>query len=320
MTSGGKQNSDTHLWQGRDDTASEGPSALRWHHRVTPHLPASTSGDVLVGFCCDEGVRRNGGRLGATAGPGELRSALANMAWHGKRAIYDAGDVVCHADQLEAAQTALGQQIAGILAGGHRPLVMGGGHEVAWGTWQGIAASDTAGQRIGIINVDAHFDLRQSSQATSGTSFAQIARDCTSRQTPFNYLCLGVSALANTAALFETAKQTGSKWLLDEQFVMWNLSAVERQVNTFLDGVDAVYLTICLDAFPAAIAPGVSAPAARGIDVAMAEWLIDLICARNQLMVAEIAELNPQFDHDHRTAKLAARLLARCAGAAHPSA
>ena len=52
----------------------------------------------------------------------------------------------------------------------------------------------------------------------------------------------------------------------------------------------------------------------------MAEWLIDLICARNQLMVAEIAELNPQFDHDHRTAKLAARLLARCAGAAHPSA
>lgn len=309
---------EVHLWQGRDDTPAEGPAAVRWHQRVAPYTTPVPSGDVLVGFCSDEGVRRNGGRVGAAAGPEALRSALANMAWHGTRAIYDAGDVVCHDGQLEVAQVALGNQVADILNAGHRPLIMGGGHEVAWGTWQGIAESAKHAQRAGIINVDAHFDLRQSSQATSGTSFAQIQRDCVDRQMPFNYLCLGVSALANTAALFETAKQTGTKWLLDEQFVMWNRPVVDTVLNAFLDSVDAVYLTICLDAFPASDAPGVSAPAARGIEIAMAEWLIDLVCRREQLLVAEIAELNPQFDQDHRTAKLAARLLARCAGAATP--
>ena len=36
-------------------------------------------GAVLIGFPCDEGVRRNGGRVGAAAGPAALRAALANL-------------------------------------------------------------------------------------------------------------------------------------------------------------------------------------------------------------------------------------------------
>ncbi len=329
MSSNIEKNSGTHRWQGRDDTASEGPKAQRWHQQIAPYstdLANTAAGNVLIGFCCDEGVRRNGGRIGAVAGPDGCRSALANLAWHASRPIYDAGDVHCDGEQLEAAQTLLAAQIAELLTHGHRPLVIGGGHEVAWGTWQGIAAAVGGGnttatpqqQRVGIINIDAHFDLRQSTPASSGTPFAQIARDCAARHLPFDYLCLGVSALSNTKALFETAQQTGTQWLLDDEFVASNRSVVESCVTMFLDQVDAVYLTICLDAFHVSVAPGVSAPATRGVEVAMAEWLIDLICARDQLMVAEVAELNPRFDQDSRTAKLAARLLARCADAARP--
>ena len=36
----------------------------------------------LIGFACDEGVRRNGGRVGAKDGPRAIRAALANLAWH----------------------------------------------------------------------------------------------------------------------------------------------------------------------------------------------------------------------------------------------
>jgi formiminoglutamase len=306
-------------WTGRDDSASEGPNALRWHQRVAHYSADAATGKVLIGFCSDEGVRRNGGRIGAAAGPEALRSALANLAWHGRSPLYDTGDIVCADGQLEVAQQALADQVASVLRAGHQPLVMGGGHDVAWGTWQGIVASSTHLPRIGIINVDAHFDLRQSSQAHSGTPFAQIHRDCVARQMPFNYLCLGVSTLANTAALFDTANVTGTTWILDEHFTMWNRPAVENTVAKFLGNVDLVYLTLCLDAFPASIAPGVSAPAARGVEIDIVEWLIDLIHQRGRLHVAEIAELNPQFDQDHRSAKLAARLLARCAGAATPS-
>ena len=141
MNSGIEKNIGGHHWQGRDDSASEGSTALRWHQQVLPCAPASAAGNVLIGFCSDEGVRRNAGRIGAAAGPEACRHALANLAWHGTDPVYDAGDVVCAGEQLEAAQAALGKQIAQLLNDGQRPLVIGGGHEVAWGTWQGVVAA-----------------------------------------------------------------------------------------------------------------------------------------------------------------------------------
>jgi formiminoglutamase len=239
---------------------------------------------------------------------------MANLAWHMTSPVYDAGDVVCSDTDLESAQSALGERVATLLTAKQLPLIIGGGHEVAWGTWQGISAVLPASARIGIINVDAHFDLRGGEQASSGTPFRQIANACAADGRLFRYSCLGVSAVSNTAALFETAKATGTVWMLDDDFSIWNRDGVERVVSQFVDSVDAIYLTLCLDAFPASIAPGVSAPAARGIEVAVVEALIDTLRESGLLIVAEVAELNPVFDQDSRTAKLAARLLVRCAG------
>jgi formiminoglutamase len=81
----------------------------------------------------------------------------------------------------------------------------------------------------------------------------------------------------------------------------------------FLAEVDHVYFTICLDVLPAAVAPGVSAPAARGVPLDVVEPIIDVIAASGKLRVADIAELNPGCDIDQRTARVAARLLARVA-------
>ena len=39
-------------------------------------------GVALVGFCSDEGVARNKGRIGARHAPDIIRRSLANMAWH----------------------------------------------------------------------------------------------------------------------------------------------------------------------------------------------------------------------------------------------
>jgi len=43
------------------------------------------------------------------------------------------------------------------------------------------------------------------------------------------------------------------------------------------------------------------------------EMIIDVVLASGKLRVADIAELNPEYDSDHRTARLAARLVARLA-------
>ena len=86
-------------------------------------------------------------------------------------------------------------------------------------------------------------------------------------------------------------------------------------LEKFLAGVDIVYLTICLDVVPAATAPGVSAPAAYGVSLEVVEALVDLVTVSGKLRLTDIAEMNPRFDIDQRTARVAARLVSRIAGA-----
>ncbi|MBV8679284.1 MAG: arginase family protein, partial [Aquitalea sp.] len=85
---------DMKIWSGRVD-AGEGELARRWHQQVAAFAPGLPQGVGLVGFACDEGVRRNQGRVGAAAAPGVLRKALANLAWHQAQPLCDMGDVAC---------------------------------------------------------------------------------------------------------------------------------------------------------------------------------------------------------------------------------
>src|SRR5262249_46892414 len=94
---------------------------------------------AIVGFCCDAGIHRNFGRLGAEEGPPALRHALGKLATHKlNNVIYDIGDIVCVADQLEEAQRALSEVIHFLLEKNIHPVVFGGGHEMAYGHYQGI--------------------------------------------------------------------------------------------------------------------------------------------------------------------------------------
>jgi formiminoglutamase len=82
-------------------------------------------------------------------------------------------------------------------------------------------------------------------------------------------------------------------------------------VSEFLSDVDLVYLTIDLDVLPAAVAPGVSAPAAYGVPAETIQFVCDAVAASGKLAVCDVAELNPSFDIDNRTARTAARLIHR---------
>jgi formiminoglutamase len=70
-----------------------------------------------------------------------------------------------------------------------------------------------------------------------------------------------------------------------------------------------VYLTIDLDVFPAAQMPGVSAPAAFGVSLENLWPLIaQVLINKHKLKLADLAELNPDFDIDSHSGRLAARL------------
>lgn len=310
------QVADMSLWQGRVDN-EEGELARRWHQQVQAAADEQAPGLVLLGFCCDAGVLRNQGQVGAAAGPQALRSATANLAWHLHTPLYDGGDVYCHADELEAAQALYSHKVATFMDAGHRVIGLGGGHEIAYASFSGLVEHlnrQPTSPRIGIINFDAHLDLRRSAKASSGTPFNQCAALCESLGLPFHYTCIGVSRYHNTDALFERASQLGTRIVLDEQLNNWDIQPLMTALDQAIDEVDVLYVTVCLDVLPASLAPGVSAPAGRGMDLGLLEYALERIKASNKIMMADIAELNPARDRHSSTARVAARLLARLAG------
>ncbi len=310
---------DVIVWQGRID-AEETTPALRWHQKIqawdrTCQLNHATT---LLGFACDEGVRRNKGRPGARNGPQTIRNALANLAYKLDTLAFDAGDIVCEDQQLEQAQEALAEHVSHVLQHNGFPIVLGGGHEVAWGSFLGITdylKQTDSNHRIGIINFDAHFDLRNPQpQPSSGTPFRQIAHWCEDNNRPFHYMVLGINPAANTHALFEFATNHQVVWHVDIQCTQRHLQVLKESLSCFMQQIDDLYLTICLDVFPASIAPGVSAPCAIGIAPATVIHLINTLkalCSQHKvtLIMADIAEMNPEYDRDGITAKLAARLV-----------
>jgi len=299
---------DLSLWSGRTDP---GVAALRWH-QVIDDPDDGAPGTCLFGFSSDRGVRLNQGRPGASEGPDTLRRALGNLPAPAERPVYDAGTVTV-ADDLSAGQEAYAGRVARLLDAGHTVIGLGGGHEIAWGSYRGLARHLDRGDepaRIGIVNFDAHFDLREPVDGgTSGTPFRQIADECGRRGAGFHYLCLGVSEAANTQALFDFADAAGVRYLVD-------IDCSEERAAPLLEAlvaeVDALYVTICLDALPAAVAPGVSAPAGFGIGLEFVIRCLRRIRAMSPERpwpVADIAEFNPRHDVDGRTARTAARLV-----------
>lgn len=311
-------------WQGRVD--GNDPSLLRWHQviqtvdlstEVLPALAPSQKGIVLMGFASDEGVRRNKGRAGASQGPLVLRRSCASFPVHFEGHLFiDGGDVVCLDKDLSSAQQALAAAVKLIIAAGYLPLLLGGGHEITYGHARGIY--DSYEEEIGLINFDAHFDLRApgTEGASSGTGFWQLAEDCKQTERPYHYLALGIQQNSNTRRLFDTADALGVMHLPGEYFHVLKREALLRNIHLFLDNVEKVYVTTCLDVFSAAFAPGVSATAYNGIqpDALFLECYREILYS-GKLAGVDIAELNPSYDFDNRTAKLAASLLFEVVGA-----
>src|SRR5690606_16177275 len=90
----------------------------------------------------------------------KLRGILSGLPYHSKGGIVDAGDVVCEGSDMEGAQEELSNRVAQILNYGGRPIVLGGGHEVTYGHYLGVRKAFPE-KSIGIINLDAHLDIRE---------------------------------------------------------------------------------------------------------------------------------------------------------------
>lgn len=276
---------------------------------------------VLVGVPQDEGVRRNGGRTGASKAPDAIRKAFYKLTPFYNTTnqrlsienlrIFDTGNIRTDGVELEEIHKRQREVVRKLLQLGALPIVIGGGHDIAYP--DGAALGD-GGQSLGILNFDAHTDVRpliDGKYAHSGSGFRQLLEDDTltiGRFCEFGIQSFAVSAkhieyitnLGKSIIFYDEIRETGN---FEHSF----LSSLNYCSNS---GSNAVYVSFDIDAVASAFAPGVSAPAGIGFTADELCKAAELAGKDSSVKIIDIAEVNPMFDIDGRTAKLAALAIA----------
>lgn len=207
------------------------------------------------------------------------------------------------------------------------PVVVGGDHACAVGTWSGVRAALPPQEELGLIWVDAHMDSHVPATSPSGALHG-MPLACLLGEGPEpltklagpapklrpKHVCLiGVRSFENGEKVL--LERLGVRVFFMEEVYARGFDTVWREAVLHVTQATAGYgITVDLDAIDPRDAPGVGSPVREGVAGD------DLIRAVQQshgdpkLLAVEIAEYNPHEDRDRLTLKLLRRLI--CAAAA----
>lgn len=87
------------------------------------------------------------------------------------------------------------------------------------------------------------------------------------------------------------------------------MSKLKKRLSIFIGQVDYLYVTIDMDGFSSAYAPGVSAPSPLGFTPYFVFKVLSFLLESKKIISIDIAELNPSLDRDMVTANLAAKII-----------
>ncbi|HVL47425.1 MAG TPA: agmatinase family protein [Candidatus Thermoplasmatota archaeon] len=249
------------------------------------------------------------GRPGARAGPDAIRHEMAKLKpWTVARgaadiSVADWGNVrIPHGSVAEAHQ-AIETAALEVVASGSIPMTLGGDHSI---TFPLVKAHEGRRSRIGVINLDAHLDVRDvvDGRLNSGQSFGRLL-DLGIVQGA-NLVEVGIRDFANAPRYAEKAAKRGATVIGAEEWRERGIAAIDRAIEIAGDGTEGVYLSVDLDVLDQAHGPGVSAPTPGGVDSGTLLTAVRRIAKHAKLVGCDFVEVAPPLERDHLTARTAA--------------
>lgn len=272
----------------------------------------SSSSFVIAGYPDDEGIRINGGRLGASHAPDTIRKYLYKMtapAWKKTNAVVaDAGNL--HLDTaLDVRHQSVIQKAKTALSNGHRWIGLGGGHD--YGYSDGASFLDVYSKskyKPLVINFDAHLDVRDTSQGlSSGTPFYRLLSDFP--ENSFEFVEIGVQSQCNSKNHYDWVVKKNAQVITHDDILLGSLTetVLERLAESLVHP-RPTFLSVDIDAFSSAYAPGCSQSWSTGLEPNSFFVLLQILFERLDVRSLGIYEVSPPLDTDDRTSKLAAQI------------
>lgn len=262
----------------------------------------------IVGFPSDQGVVINGGRPGASRAPKlifeQLQKLTPHVQWFDKHTLLlsrtSGLNILECTDKVEEDQKVLGAFVANSLNSNSIPVIIGGGHETSFGHFLGYAEAKIP---VHIVNIDAHTDVRslKEGRSHSGSPFKQALEHPLNHCKSYNVFGLNPATVSSEHLKYVTSHGTAQfeKEISLKNILNWFDEHPEEDVMVSMD----------MDAVRHADAPGVSAPNASGISKAFWLELAFEFGKQRNVTSFDLCEVNPDYDRDGQTIKLAALTL-----------
>jgi len=221
------------------------------------------------------------------------------------------------ADSLKAVRKVcvrLARRVQAIVREGDMPVIVGGDHTSAIGTWKGVARGLQHSGRVGLLWIDAHMDAHTPQTTESGMlhgmpvaallghGYPELTRIAEGVRLDPGCVCLyGVRSYERGEA--ELLERLGVRVFFMNEIEQRGVTATLREAMSIVAAASAGYgITLDLDAIDPLDAPGVGTPAAGGLRrdeliAALAEHGGD-----RSLIGIEIVEYNPGQDREAATA------------------
>jgi len=211
------------------------------------------------------------------------------------------------------------------------PIVFGGDHSIAVGTWSGVKESMGQGKKLGLIWVDAHMDSHipgtSPSGAWHGMPLAALlgCGDPAFCPSTKNSVLLPEHVCLIGTRSFESGEEELLKRMKVKVFPMDEVKkrglqeVMEEAIKIVSKGTDGFGVSLDMDVMDPKEAPGVGSPVPGGIVSSDLFKIITLVTERPDLLAFEIVEFNPYKDKDERTACICLEILGRIIGHGKPT-
>lgn len=291
----------------------------------------------ILGIPMDLGA----GRRGVDMGPSALRNAHLSRALRdlGHR-VTDLGDVrvalpesidkheeggLVFLDPILEACRAAAEQVAA-LPEGTFPLTLGGDHSVSMGTVTGNALrGNPAGERTGLIWVDAHTDYNTPRSSPSGNIHGMPVAHLTGlgdprlaglgggwHMRPEDIVMIGIRSVDPHER--ELLREAGIKAYTMKDVDQLGITRIHEETMERLGHLKRLHVSFDADALDPGVCPGVGTPVAGGLTYREGHLLMELLSESGRVTSMDIVEVNPILDTRNQTAEVMVGMAASLLG------
>ena len=264
----------------------------------------------IIGFPDELGIQNLNGRTGSKAGPAVFFEYFQKLNGKNpvreKMKVFDSVPMVDNLEKnyLKASATVSAHASGSLVVG------IGGGHDYAYPWLRGLLESKKAVKpkfKLGCINIDAHFDLREyQPKMTSGSPFRRLLDE---KILEGRHLVeFGIQDHCNAPELWDFAKKQKIKTVPFSQLRHGSAVAkFKKSLSELRKVCDEVVISLDLDAISLAYCPGVSAPQGEGFTASEVYQMLEIAATDKKVTSLGVFELSPPLDLNHQTARVAAQ-------------